>query len=242
MSDFFAGLRDYMSGYGLVLSVPSIRKWALIPMALNLLLFTALAFLVFWFAGDAVRAIFGEAHSWYGRVGHVLMWIVTLLVGLLAVVALSLVLSSVIAAPFYTRLAEATLRHLTGREIGVAGPVWKMALVSIWQEMQKLAIFLGVQAVLLGIGFIPLIGIVVSIGVTVLLLAFEFADYALEAYGLGVTDRYRFVLARKAGFAGFGAGVFVTTLVPFLNIVTAPAAVAGAARMVARLKGDANVR
>jgi CysZ protein len=241
MKSFFAGFGDFLGGFGLVIGIGSIRKWAIIPMILNTLLFGTLAVLVFLYADDAVNWMVGEAHSKWGSVGHVALQVLVILVGIVAVMALSLVLSSVIAAPFYTKLAEAALLHLTGRVIADSGPLWKIALKTILQESGKLAVFIGVQAVLFGIGLIPLVGQIIAAGVTFLLLAFEFADYALEAYGYGVIDRYKFTVNNLGRSLGFGSAAFLVTLVPFLGILVAPAAVAGAARMVVRLKGD-NVR
>lgn len=241
MKSFLAGLGDFFGGFSLVLAVGSIRKWAIIPMLLNLILFGTLAVLVFLYAGSTVTWMIGEAHGKWGSVGHVALQVLVIVVGLAAVVVLSLVLSSVIAAPFYTKLAEATLLHLTGRVIADSGPLWKIAFKTILQEAGKLAIFIGVQAVLFGIGLIPIVGQIISGGVTFLLLAFEFADYSLEAYGFGVIDRYKFTCQHTGRSLGFGSAAFLCTLIPGLGILTAPVAVAGAARMVVRLKQD-NVR
>ncbi len=241
MNSFLAGLGDFFAGFGLVLGVGSIRKWAIIPMFLNLLLFGTLAVLVFLYAGTAVHWMLGDAQGKWSSVGHVALQVLVILVGLAAVVVLSLVLSSVVAAPFYTKLAEAALFHLTGRVIADSGPIWKIALKTILQESGKLAIFIGVQAILFGIGLIPIVGQIVAGSVTFLLLAFEFGDYSLEAYGYGLVDRYKFTVQNPGRSLGFGSAAFLVTLVPFLGILVAPVAVAGAARMVVRIKGD-NVR
>ncbi|MCE9582898.1 MAG: EI24 domain-containing protein [Planctomycetes bacterium] len=241
MKSVLAGFGDFIAGFGLIVRVPSIRKWAVIPMLLNAALFGLMAVLVFLYAGDVVHWMVGQAHSTWGKAGFFMLQLLIILVGLVVVVFLSLVLSSVVAAPFYTKLAEATLRHLTGREIATSGPLWKIAFVTIGQELVKLFIFVGIQAVLIGIGFIPIVGQIAAAGVTMLLLAFEFADYSLEAYGHRVFDRYRFIVKNSGSSIGFGGGAFLVTLIPLMGIVTAPAAVAGAARMVVRLKGD-NVR
>ncbi|MEK7469793.1 MAG: EI24 domain-containing protein [Planctomycetota bacterium] len=241
MTSFVAGLGDFFAGFGLVLRVGSIRKWAIIPMVLNALLFGVLAVLVFLYADNAVDWMMGQSRSSWGSFWHVVLQVLVIVAGLTAVVVLTLVLSSLIAAPFYTKLAEATLLHLTGRQIADSGPLWKIAIKTIFQEAGKLAIFIGVQAVLFGIGLVPLVGQIIAGGVTFLLLAFQFADYSLEAYGYGLADRYKFTMQNPGRSLGFGCGAFLTTIVPLMGIFTAPAAVAGAARMVVRLKGE-NVR
>ena len=150
MKSFLAGFGDFLAGFGMVFGVGSIRKWAIIPMVLNALLFGTLAVLVFLYAGTAVHAMVGDAHTKWGSAGHVVLQVLIILAGLAAVVVLSLVLSSVIAAPFYTKLAEAALLHLTGRPICDSGPLWKIAFRTIYQEAGKLCVFIGVQAVLSG--------------------------------------------------------------------------------------------
>ncbi|NUN47612.1 MAG: EI24 domain-containing protein [Candidatus Brocadiae bacterium] len=239
MAEFLTGFRDFLAGFGMVLRVPSVRTWALIPMALNTLLLIAFVTAVFLFTDDVTRWVFGDASSTWGRIAWWLAWFVTLLLGLLLAVGLMLVLSSVVAAPFYTKLSEAALVHVTGRPVpDPSGPIWKIALVSIAQEIAKLGVFIGVQCLLIGIGFIPVVGAIFATGVTWMLLAFEFADYALEACGVPVLARYRFVLAHPGRCCGFGAGAFVVTLIPLLGILTAPAAVAGGARLVARIREE----
>ena len=144
-------------------------------------------------------------------------------------------------APDADVVATSELFRLRRRVIADSGPIWKIAIKTILQESGKLAIFIGVQAILFGIGLIPIVGQIVAGGVTFLLLAFEFGDYSLEAYGYGLADRYKFTVQNPGRSLGFGSAAFLVTLVPFLGILVAPVAVAGAARMVVRIKGD-NVR
>jgi uncharacterized protein involved in cysteine biosynthesis len=236
MGPFFAGVADFLAGFRMVLAVPQIRKWALIPMALNVLLLGTLVTCVFLFSDDLTRAVLGEGKSGWGQVAWWLAWTAALLLGLALSVGLMLVLSSVVAAPFYTKLSETALAHVTGRPVPhPSGPLWRLALTAIAQEVVKLAMFLGIQAILFGIGFIPLVGAVFAVFVTWLVLAFEFVDYALEACGVPVMARYRFVLANPGRCSGFGAGAFLFTLVPLMGIFAAPVAVAGAARLVGTL-------
>lgn len=241
MTSFLAGAADFLAGFGLVLRVPAIRRWAVIPMFVNALVFGTLLFLLLWFSGDITTWIAGHAKSAGGRVLHVVFQVLLILIGFGVVVILALLLANAIAAPFYTKLAEATLHHLTGRVITQPGSWWRIAILTIGQQLLKIAIFIGFQAILLGIAMVPIAGPIVALGVTFLLLAVDFADFALEAYDHGVVSRYQFAMHNAGRAAGFGSGVFLTTLVPGLNILTAPAAVAGAARMVATIKGQ-NVR
>jgi CysZ protein len=234
MQRFVSGFGDLWAGFGLVLRVPSLSKWAIWPIILNALLFAAMAALVFLFVDDFLR------HFWTPRSfgGTFLFWLSVVAlwaIGLIVAVLLVLVLSSVIAAPFYTKLSEAALRHL-GREVPPTGSLFHIAAITIWQECVKLAFFIGIQAVLIAFHFIPVAGTILSVLVTCLLLAFEFLDYALEPLGFSVSGRWKFVLAHKPESLGFGAAAFVVTFVPGLNLLTAPAAVAGGAKMVVRLQ------
>lgn len=244
MKGFSSGFAHLFAGFRLVLGVASIRKWAVIPVVINLALLIGMIVLAFFFTDDLL-AWLGMNTAPSGFWKSVVYWLayVGLVVLLIAASVLIMVLlSNVIAAPFYTKLAEATLRHLTGREFGQEGSFARLAAVSIYQEIVKLAIFIGIQAVLLAFHFIPVLGTLISITVSCFLLAFEFSDYSLEAYGHGVADRWRFVLANKPTMFGFGGGAFLLTLIPLANLFVAPAAVAGAARMVVELKGEKNVR
>jgi CysZ protein len=239
MRGVLGGFGDLMSGFGLVLRVPEIRKWAVIPVFVNLALYALLVGLSVWLLADlwsgwSPSSGWGSSFWWLGFVASVV-------IGCLILAAVMLLLSSIIAAPFYTKLAEAALRHLTGREIPSLGPFWRIALLTVWQEIVKFAFFLGIQALLIGVNFIPVVGTIVSAVAECLLVAFNFVDYPLEPLGYSVSARWKFVLAHRADSLGFGGGAFLLTFVPGLNLLTAPAAVAGGAKMVVRL-GGANVR
>lgn len=241
MTSFLGGLGHLLAGFGLVLRVGSIRKWAIIPILLNTLLLVALVVLVVLYADDAVRWLLGTPASTGGKIAYYSALVAAYIGGVIVAVVLVNLLSNVVAAPFYTKLAEATLQHLTGRSVSQEGSFFVLALVTIYQELVKLVFFVGIQVFLLAFHFIPVVGSIVSLAVSFLLLAFEFTDYSLEAYGLKVSKRWEFVLAHKAPMLGFGSGAFLLTLIPLANLFVAPAAVAGGARMVVALRGE-NVR
>ena len=59
-------------------------------------------------------------------------------------------------------------------------------------------------------------------------LALEYADFPMANHGLGFKEQHRRLKQQRLTSLGFGAGATLLTLIPVLNFVAVPAAVAGA--------------
>ena len=63
------------------------------------------------------------------------------------------------------------------------------------------------------------------------LLAIEYADFPMANHGLGFAEQRGILRARRMLSLGFGGAVLAMLLVPFLNFLVIPSAVAGAAAL-----------
>jgi CysZ protein len=133
-------------------------------------------------------------------------------------------------------LAEAVEQHLTGQPIDTGG--WR-ALVkdiapSLFSELRKLLYF-ALRALPLGILFlIPGINVAAPLLWALFsawMLAIEYLDYPMANHLLHFAAQRRLLRANRLLAYGFGGGTLLLTLIPGLNFIAMPAAVAGASAL-----------
>lgn len=151
-----------------------------------------------------------------------LIWIGGILVTLI-VLYIVYALHAIVAQPFYSLLAERTLK-LQGRVTASNLGFWSMLRVSVI----KGCVFLTLGVVLLLVSFIPVVNVIAVCG-TLLLFAYDCFDYAFEAQRLGFRDRIRYVMKNKSQWTGMSSGLALTLLLPGLTLLVIPGAVVGAA-------------
>jgi CysZ protein len=151
-----------------------------------------------------------------------------LLVAVLAMVAFGFsFLANLIATPFNDRLSLAVQRRLTGQGAGGARPVAK-AWLSELGKLAHAALCILPVAVLFLVPGLQLLATPLWFLVAAWLLALEYADYPMGNDGLDARTQ-RALLARHRPLAlGFGLAALALTLIPVINCIAMPAAVAGA--------------
>jgi CysZ protein len=153
----------------------------------------------------------------------------------------------VVAAPFNEALSEAVERLETGVEAaapGLRGMLRELGR-SIREELAKAAIYLalvgGLWLLALGVPlFGPLLQSVLGVALTALYLALDYVDLPASRRGWPVGRRLGLVRAHPRELLGFGLGVWVLLIVPVVNLLTMPAAVAGGALLFLELHGRAS--
>jgi CysZ protein len=232
-----SGALYFMRGVRLIFA-PGIRAYVAVPLAVNVLLFSAL---IYFGAGQFQGLLDWLLPDW-------LDWLAIVLLPLFVIVALVIVFfpfslaGNLIAAPFNGLLAEAVECHLTGATIPGG---WKKMIAdlgrTIVSELRKLA-----YIVLWGI---PLLVLLVIPGLNVAfpfiwilfgawMLAISYVDYPMANHGLTFPEQRRRLGERRYLALGFGGAVMCALAIPVVNFLVIPAAVAGATIMwVERLEG-----
>lgn len=155
-----------------------------------------------------------------------------------------LALSNVIAAPFNDSLSEA----VESLETGVPGPPFSLGAVlkdtgrTVWLELTKLLVFAGVMGPLLCCGFtVPVVGQLAypTIGFlfTALYLSMDYIDWPACRHRKSSGYRWAFLKSRFMAAFGFGTGVFLLLMIPGLNLLFMPAAVAGGTLLFLDVEG-----
>ncbi|MFN8390558.1 MAG: EI24 domain-containing protein [Bdellovibrionota bacterium] len=222
-------------GLRIVLSERSVRSLAVRPWAIGFVSYCLTCFgairahapLVHWMAGDPT--------SVGTTILHAGAWILSALLLLVGSMIVSISIVLVLAGLFQSAIAAAVLVHLgsippeTGDSfLDLAGETGRSILV----ELKKLIWLLPLMSLAFVLGFIPLLS-PFALLVAAWLLAYQFVDTVLDLFKLGAGDRLRFATRHAPLLIVFGAVLTLCWAVPFLGIILAPAASAGAAWLLA---------
>lgn len=210
---------------------PGLRRFLVIPLMLNLALFMVLI-------GWGVR----QFNYWMDRLmPHLpdwaafvewLLWPLFALVVLLVLFFGFSILANLIASPFYGFLAE----KIAEQERGLVSPPtsWReIALVvprSLERECRKIAYYLPRLASLLLLTLIPVVNLAASpllLAFGVWMMAVQYIDYQADNDQVDFRDLLRWMRGRRALSLGFGLPVYIGMLIPLVNLLVMPSAVAG---------------
>ena len=227
-----SGPQYLREGLKLVLS-PGLRLFVLLPLAVNLLLFTLLiGFAVREFSGW-VDTFMPTLPSWLSFLQYIL-WPLFVVLVLLMVFFTFTLLANIIAAPFNGFLAEKV-------EVVVRGedhfPPFSLAELTamvprtLSREMRKLAYFLPRAIALLILSFIPVVNLIAAplwLLFGVWMMAVQYIDYPADNNKMSWQDMLAWLREKRWQSLSFGGITYAALLVPGLNILMMPAAVAGA--------------
>ena len=231
-------MNELLKGFGYVLEgvrlirLPGLRRFVLVPLLVNALLFTVLMFAAVSGFERLLDYLLGFLPDWLHWLQY-LLWPL-FAVSILLILAYSFtVIANLLAAPFNGILAEAVEKHLTGQSLDQTGD-WRALLKdivpSLLSELQKLLYFALRALPLLLLFVIPGINLAAPILWTVFsawMLTLEYADYPLANHGLKFREQRPRLRERRLMSLGFGLAVLGLMLIPIVNFLAMPAAVAG---------------
>jgi CysZ protein len=190
-----------------------------------------------------------KAEAWYewlwiGPARAALAALGLLLFVLVCAVALALafLLSGIAAAPFHDELSRRVERLATGRledrtAPGLSGLVREGAR-AVLEEARRMGFFLAVQLGIVALGLVlpggALLAPPAMTLLTIFFLPLDYASYTLDRRRMAFRDKRRWLGRNRSASLGFGAGAFLTCLVPGLNVLAGPLLVVGGTLLVLR--------
>lgn len=231
-------------GEGLKLILrPGLRLFVLLPLTLNLLLFIALIGFAMREFGGWVDAFMPSLPDWASFLEYLIWPLFVALVVLLVFFTFTMI-ANIIAAPFNGFLAEKVEVVVRGQD-DFPPFSWAelVAMVprTIGRELRKLGYFLPRAAGLLILSFIPMVNLVSTplwFVFGIWMMAVQYIDYPADNHKLGWNEMLAWLREKRWQSLGFGGSVYLALLIPFVNIVMMPAAVAGATLFWVREGGD----
>lgn len=239
MKDIFTGPGYVLSGFKLI-TRPKLRRFVLVPLLINLLLFGGLIGLAYDWVTDSSAFLIAKLPEWLQWLRYIVVPVFVLSSLVVIFYGFSIV-ANLIAAPFNGLLAEAVEYHLTGKQMEAD---WRQLvrdiLPSIFSELRKLLYFVLRAVPLLLLLMVPVVNVAVSV-LWVLFSAWmmtvQYIDYPMANHQLFFKDQRARLRKRPLLAWSFGGVVMLCTLIPVLNFIVMPAAVAGSTALYVRENG-----
>nr|MDJ0741567.1 sulfate transporter CysZ [Gammaproteobacteria bacterium] len=144
-------------------------------------------------------------------------------------------IANLIAAPFNALLAARVEETLTGtRPHDADESLLKAIAPAVSGEIGKIVYFATRAVPLLLLLFVPGLNVLASAAWLLFgfwFLAIEYADYPMGNHGVRASEQRAHLRRKRFKSLMFGAGVTALMLIPVLQFVAMPAAVAGATRL-----------
>ncbi|UAW98948.1 sulfate transporter CysZ [Halopseudomonas nanhaiensis] len=229
---------DYFREGWRIIRRPGLRRFMLIPLLLNLVLFAALIGFGARQFNYWMDRLVPSLPEWAGFVEW-LLWPLFALVVILTLFFGFSVLANLIASPFYGFLAE----KIAEQERGLVSPpttygeILMVVPRSVGRELRKIAYYLPRLLVLLALTLVPVVNLVASpllLAFGVWMMAVQYVDYQADNDKVTFIDMLRWMRGRRLLSLGFGLPVYFGMLIPLVNLLVMPAAVAGSTIMWVR--------
>ena len=232
MPPVLSGPQYLRQGLSLVLS-PGLRLFVLLPLLVNLIVFAVLIVLAVQQFGQWVDYFMPSLPDWLAFLEYLLWPLFVALVLLIVFFTFTLV-ANLIAAPFNGFLAEKVEVVVRGEDPFPTfrwGELAAMVPRTLGRELRKLAYFLPRALALLILSLIPGVNVLAAplwLLFGIWMMAVQYIDYPADNNKLGWNEMLDWLRARRWQSLGFGGITYAALLVPGLNILMMPAAVAGA--------------
>lgn len=222
---------------------PGLRRFVVIPLLLNLAVFAALI-------GWGIRQfniwmaqLMATIPQWLSFIEWLLWPLFALLVLLVLFFGFS-ILANLIASPFYGFLAEKIAEQERGQVSPPTGLRDVMLVVprALGRELRKIAYYLPRLVILLLLSFVPVVNLISSpllIVFGVWMMAVQYIDLQADNDQVSFIDLLRWMRGRRLLSMGFGLPVYVGMLIPLINLLVMPSAVAGSTLLWVRERGSA---
>ena len=237
-----SGPQYLREGLKLVL-IPGLSLFELLPQLINLVLFVGLIY----FAGHQfslwVDTLMPSLPSWLSFLNYLLWPLFVVLVALMVFFTFTM-LANIIAAPFNGFLAEkveAVVRGVDNSPPFSWGELIAMVPRTLAREMRKLGYFLPRAIALLILSFVPVLNLIAAplwLIFGVWMMAIQYIDYPADNHKLGWNEMLAWLREKRWQSLSFGGIVYLVLLIPVVNILMMPAAVAGATLFWVRERGD----
>ena len=239
MKDMFTGPAYLLEG-ARVLRNPGLRRFVVVPLLVNVLLFGALIGLAFGWVEDSSRYLVARLPEWLQWLSYLVIP-VFVLVSLVVIFYSFSIVANLIAAPFNGMLAEAVECHLTGKRLeGDWRQLLRDIVPSIASEVRKLLYFALRALPLLVLLMVPLVNLAASVLWVLFsawMMAVQYVDFPMGNHQLFFKEQRARLRKRPLLAWSFGGLVMVLTLVPVVNFFVMPVAVAGATVLWVRENG-----
>ena len=223
---------------------PGIRRYVVVPLLLNILLFGGLI----WFGYAQFAPLVDSAMNWVPEFLDFLRWIIWILITSMTALVVFFTftpLANIVAAPFNALMSEKIEEMMTGNPVNSDVSFLSLVVSSIRSQIGKLFYILLWSAGLILFSLIPVLNFISPVLWVLFgswLLSLEYLDYPMGNHDMTFTQEKQALSTRRGLSLGFGGMVMILTSIPVVNFFVMPVAVAGATVMwVDQFSGSAKL-
>ncbi len=201
-----------------------LRKFLLIPILVNIILYSIAFGLGYIYISDLIASLIPGWLSWLEWIIWPLFFISFSIIGFFTFT----IFANLIAAPFYSKLAAKTVDVISGQVNAVQEQPVKQVVMA---EVKRMVYLLSRMLPLLILFVIPGINLFAPFLWALFGawgMGLEYMAYPLENKGLLFSEQKEQAKARRIGVISFGGLAVLGLSIPVLNLIVAPAAVIGA--------------
>ncbi|MCM2679314.1 sulfate transporter CysZ [Echinimonas agarilytica] len=237
-----SGAAYFFKGFDLI-TVPGIRPFVIVPLAINFIIFAVSFTLLLQQLGDWMTQLENYLPSWLNW-AHYVLWPLAILSVIVVFSFLFATVANWLAAPFNGLLSEKVELYMTGKPINDDGflDLIKDIPRLFAREFQKLGYYLPRAIGCLILFFIPLIGQTLAPVLWFLfsawMMAIQYCDYPFDNHKISFKDMKATLKAQRGQSMSFGVMVMLFTMVPILNLLVMPVAICGATAMWVQTQRD----
>src|SRR3990167_3045509 len=230
-NDALSGVHYFFSGMKLLFK-PGLKRFVIIPAIINFFLFIGL-FLVIWhFLTGFNHWLNHYLPSWLQWLSAIL-WIVFLSGFLLIFVYTFVAMANIIAAPFNGLLAEKIEVYLTGKPLPQKKGLEVLTDIPriLKRQFSLIGYYVPRAIVLLLFFLIPILQIFAAFIwflFNAWFMTLQYLDYPTDNHRIPLETVQAWLKQHRLLSLSFGSVTLIMTLIPFLNLISIPAAVAGA--------------
>ena len=204
---------------------PGIRRFILLPLAVNITLFAAGSYAAFHYGAALVESFLPGWLAWL----HWLLYpLLTVALLILTYYGFSL-MANLIAAPFNSLLAAAVEKIERGEPTPSDTPLWREIVASFAQELHKLLYFLALALPTLVLALIlPPLAPVLWFAYTAWCAALQYMDYPMANNGIRFRAQRQRLREKRGDVLACGGGISLLTTIPVINLVAMPVGVIAA--------------
>lgn len=228
-----SGFQYLLAGYGLILQ-PGLRRFVVIPVVINFLFFLGLFFTLKHFIVEFDQWFLGHLPGWLQWLGG-FIWLLFFISFAMFFLYAFAALANVVAAPFNSLLAEKVEFYLTG----VVPPQqtvlenFKDIPRAIWRQVSIVLYFVPRALVILILFFIPVVNLAAAplwFVFSAWFMAMQYIDFPTDNHKIPMPRVREWAGSNKWPTLGLGVSILFAMMIPGLNLVTMPAAVAAATK------------
>ncbi len=217
-----------------LLAKPELRKFIIIPMLINVVLYSAALTLGYFYISDLINQFIPSWLQWLSWVLWPLFFVSFFIAGFFTFS----VVANLLAAPFYGKLSAKTLAMVDGKSLeNVEQPLAKVLVA----ETKRIGYLVTRALPLLILSIIPGLNVIAPFLWALFGawgMALEYLAYPLENEGVLFSEQKVLVKSVRFGALSFGGLAVLGLTIPVLNIIVAPAAVIGATLYFKEIKLD----